>query len=110
MSDGVPYDSDEGRNIAGAITALMTGRGYRKSAEIAAAVGTYEEYPQNREAHNNVMRMHRDASYKLDADGVKGELVDAAQRSWDEAVELGDDTAIATPRRRCSPPPGRSRS
>ena len=90
MSDGVPYDSDEGRNIAGAITALMTGRGYRKSAEIAAAVGTYEAYPPNREAHNNVMRMHRDASYKLDADGVKGELVEAAQRSWDEAVELGD--------------------
>ena len=91
MSDGVPYDSDEGRNIAGAITALMTGRGYRKSAEIAAAVGTYDEYPKNREAHNNVMRMHRDASYELDADGVKGELVEAAQRSWDEAVELGDE-------------------
>ena len=91
MSDGVPYDSDEGRNIAGAITALMTGRGYRKSAEIAAAVGTYDEYPKNREAHNNVMRMHRDASYELDDDGVKGELVAAAQRSWDEAVELGDE-------------------
>ncbi len=91
MSDGVAYDSDEGRNIAGAITALMTGRGYRKSAEIAAAVGTYDEYPKNREAHNSVMRMHRDASYELDADGVKGELVEAAQRSWDEAVELGDE-------------------
>ena len=91
MSDGVPYDSDEGRNIAGAITALMTGRGYRKSAEIAAAVGTYDEYAKNREAHNAVMRMHRDASYELDADGVKGELVGAAQRSWDEAVELGDE-------------------
>src|SRR5690349_1567898 len=72
MSDGVPYDSDEGRNIAGAITALMTGRGYRKSAEIAAAVGTYDEYPKNRDAHNNVMRMHRDASYELSEHGVKG--------------------------------------
>ncbi len=72
MSDGVPYDSDEGRNIAGAITALMTGRGYRKSAEIAAAVGTYDEYPKNREAHNAVMRMHRDASYELDPDGGQG--------------------------------------
>ncbi len=91
MSDGVPYDSDEGRNIAGAITALMTGRGYRKSAEIAAAVGAYDEYAKNRDAHNGVMRMHRDASYELDADGVKGELVEAAQRSWDEAVELGDE-------------------
>jgi ribonucleoside-diphosphate reductase alpha chain len=89
MSDGVPYDSDEGRNIAGAITALMTGRGYRKSAEIAAAVGPYDEYPKNREAHNGVMEMHREASYKLDPKGVKGELVQAAQRSWDEAVELG---------------------
>src|SRR3954464_3103674 len=64
MSNGVPYDSDEGRNVAAAITALMTGRAYRQSAEIAAAVGTYEAYPPNREAHNNVMRMHRDASYK----------------------------------------------
>ena len=90
MSDGVPYDSDEGRNIAGAITALMTGRGYRKSAEIAAAVGPYEEYELNREAHNSVMRMHRDASYELSDKGVKGELVEAARRSWDEAVELGD--------------------
>jgi ribonucleoside-diphosphate reductase alpha chain len=91
MSDGVPYDSDDGRNIAGAITALMTGRGYRKSAEIAAAVGTYDEYPKNREAHNAVMRMHRDASYELDPEGVKGDLVEAARRSWDEAVELGDE-------------------
>ena len=91
MSDGVAYDSDEGRNIAGAITALMTGRGYRKSAEIAAAVGPYDEYPKNRQAHNQVMRMHRDAAYELDGDGVKGELVAAAQRSWDEAVEFGDE-------------------
>src|SRR5262245_28271808 len=65
MADGVPYDSDQGRHIAGAITALMTGRGYRKSAEIAAAVGTYDEYPKNREAHNDVMRMHPDAAYAL---------------------------------------------
>jgi ribonucleoside-diphosphate reductase alpha chain len=91
MSDGVPYDSDEGRNIAAAITALMTGRGYRKSAEIAAAVGTYDEYERNREPHNAVMRMHRAAAYEIDGDGVKGELVDAARRSWDEAVELGEE-------------------
>ena len=91
MSDGVPYDSDDGRNIAGAITALMTGRGYRKSAEIAAAVGPYDEYELNREAHNAVMRMHREASYELSDGGVKGELVAAARRSWDEAVELGDE-------------------
>ncbi|HXV52548.1 MAG TPA: vitamin B12-dependent ribonucleotide reductase [Solirubrobacterales bacterium] len=91
MSDGVPYDSDAGRNVAGAITALMTGRGYRKSAEIAAAVGTYDEYEKNREAHCGVMRMHREASYELSDEGVKGELVEAARRSWDEAVALGDE-------------------
>jgi len=90
MSNGLPYDSDEGRNVAAAITALMTGRGYRKSAEIAAAVGPYEEYAKNRATHNNVMRMHRDASYEIDATGTEGELLDAARRSWDEAVELGE--------------------
>src|SRR5215210_1549349 len=75
MADGVPYDSDEGRNIAAAITALMTGRGYRKSAEIAAAVGPYDEYEKNAEAHNAVMRMHRDASYEIDGEGIKGDLL-----------------------------------
>jgi len=92
MSDGLPYDSDEGRNVAAAITALMTGRAYRQSALIAAgATGPYEEYEKNREPHNGVMRMHRDASYEVDATGVKGDLVEAAQRAWDEAVELGEE-------------------
>ncbi|HEU5252803.1 MAG TPA: vitamin B12-dependent ribonucleotide reductase, partial [Solirubrobacterales bacterium] len=92
MSDGLPYDSDEGRNVAAAITALMTGRAYRQSALIAAgATGPYEEYEKNREPHNGVMRMHRDAAYEVDATGIKGELLEAAQRAWDEAVELGDE-------------------
>jgi ribonucleoside-diphosphate reductase alpha chain len=92
MSDGLPYDSDEGRNVAAAITALMTGRAYRQSALIAAgATGPYEEYERNREPHNGVMRMHRDASYDVDATGIKGELLEAAQRAWDEAVELGEE-------------------
>ncbi len=92
MSDGLPYDSDEGRNVAAAITALMTGRAYRQSALIAAgATGPYEEYERNRDAHNGVMRMHRDASYDIDETGIKGDLLEAAQRSWDEAVELGEE-------------------
>ena len=92
MSDGLPYDSDEGRNVAAAITALMTGRAYRQSALIAAgATGPYDEYEKNREPHNGVMRMHRDASYEVDATGIKGELLEAAQRAWDEAVELGEE-------------------
>jgi ribonucleoside-diphosphate reductase alpha chain len=92
MSDGMPYDSDEGRNVAAAITALMTGRAYRQSALIAAgATGPYDDYEKNREAHNGVMRMHRDAAYEVDGTGIKGDLLEAAQRSWDEAVELGDE-------------------
>ena len=92
MSDGLPYDSDEGRNVAAAITALMTGRAYRQSAEIAAdATGPYDEYEKNREAHNGVMRMHRDAAYDIDPTGIKADLLEAAQRAWDEAVELGEE-------------------
>ncbi len=90
MANGMPYDSDEGRSVAAAITALMTGRGYRKSAEIAAAVGPYEEYAKNREPHNRVMRMHRDAAYEINDETHDPALLEAACRSWDEAVELGE--------------------
>jgi ribonucleoside-diphosphate reductase alpha chain len=90
MSNGLPYDSDEGRHIAAAITALMTGRGYRKSAEIAAAIGPYEAYEKNREPHNKVMRMHRDASYRIPDDAPDPALLEAACRAWDEAVEIGE--------------------
>jgi ribonucleoside-diphosphate reductase alpha chain len=91
MSNGMPYDSDAGRNAAAAITALMTGRAYAQSARIAAALGPYERYPENREPHNAVMRMHRDASYAISEDErTDDELLAAARRSWDEAVELGE--------------------
>ncbi|HEY4278290.1 MAG TPA: vitamin B12-dependent ribonucleotide reductase [Conexibacter sp.] len=91
MSKGMPYDSDAGRDTAAAITALMTGRAYRRSAEIAGAVGTFERYEENREPHNAVMRMHRDASYEI-PDGSLGDgaLLTAARRSWEDAVELGE--------------------
>jgi ribonucleoside-diphosphate reductase alpha chain len=91
MSNGMPYDSDQGRGTAAAITALMTGRAYRRSAEVAGALGPYERYAENREPHNNVMRMHRDASHAIpDGACLDGELLTAAQRSWDEAVQLGE--------------------
>jgi ribonucleoside-diphosphate reductase alpha chain len=90
MADGVPYDSEEGRATAAAITALMTGRGYAMSAEIAAAIGPYDEYERNREAHNSVMRMHRDAAYEIDESAAEEALVEAARSTWDEAVELGE--------------------
>src|ERR671935_935464 len=90
MADGVPYDSDQGRAMAASITALMTGRGYRRSAEVAAAMGPYEGYAENREPHNRVMRMHRDAAYEIDDLLVEGSQLAAARRAWDEAVELGE--------------------
>jgi ribonucleoside-diphosphate reductase alpha chain len=91
MSNGMPYDSDSGRGTSAAITALMTGRAYRRSAEVAAALGPYEHYAVNREAHNDVMGMHRDASYAIaDSTCADEQLLAAARRSWDEAVQLGE--------------------
>jgi ribonucleoside-diphosphate reductase alpha chain len=86
----VPYDSDGGRAPAAAITALMTGRGYRESAEIAASMRPYDEYERNREDHNGVMRMHRDAAYEIDDSLVEPVLLSAARQTWDEAVEVGE--------------------
>jgi ribonucleoside-diphosphate reductase alpha chain len=91
MANGMPYDSDRGRGTAAAITALMTGRAYRESARVAAALGPYEHYELNRQEHNAVMGMHRDSSYAIpDAICQDTELLEAARRSWDEAVELGE--------------------
>ncbi len=90
MSNGHAYDSDGGRVIAAAITALMTGRAYRKSAEVASAMGPYASYDDNRDPHNHVMRKHRDASYEIDDSLVEPDLVAAARRAWDEAVTLGE--------------------
>src|SRR5579863_1837028 len=91
MANGLPYDSEEGRGIAAAVTALMTGRGYLRSAEVAGAIGPYDRYEENREPHNAVMRMHRDASYALDdASCADSALLDAARTTWDQAVALGE--------------------
>jgi ribonucleoside-diphosphate reductase alpha chain len=91
MADGMPYDSDAGRGTAAAITALMTGRAYLQSAKVAQAVGPYDKYGDNREAHNNVMRMHRDASYAIpDSTCVDGDLLAASREAWNEAVALGE--------------------
>jgi ribonucleoside-diphosphate reductase alpha chain len=91
MADGMPYDSERGRGTAAAITALMTGRAYRRSAEVAGTLGPYERYAENCEEHNAVMRMHRDAADAIpEQTCTDRELLAAARRSWDEAVELGE--------------------
>jgi ribonucleoside-diphosphate reductase alpha chain len=90
MSNGLAYDSDEGRALAGSVTALMTGRGYKMSAEIAGTMGPYDGYEVNREPHNQVMRMHQSAAYEIEDALVDEPLLHAARESWDEAVALGE--------------------
>jgi ribonucleoside-diphosphate reductase alpha chain len=90
MSQGLPYDSDEGRAWAGAIQAIQTGHCYATSARIAERVGPYKEYAKNREPHLRVMGKHRDAAYEIPEGHAPDELVQAARVSWDEAIALGE--------------------
>ena len=92
MSNGMPYDSDAGRGTAAAITALMTGRAYLGSARTAAAMGPYERYAENREPHNAVMRMHRDASYAIPNSACADvALLERARAVWEQTVAAGDE-------------------
>ncbi len=88
MASGLAYDSDEGRAWAGAITALMTGHAYVTSARTAGRLGPHEGYEENAEPMLNVLRMHRDASYQIDESKAPADILEAAQRSWEEAVDL----------------------
>lgn len=90
MAQGLPYDSDEGRAQAAAITALMTGQAYATSAKIARRVGPFAGFHKDREGMLNVLRMHRDEVSKIDASLVSEELLSAAAHAWDSAVELGE--------------------
>ena len=102
MLQGIPYDSDKARAIAGAMAAIMTGDSYATSAELASVLGTFERYPENKESMLRVMRNHRQAAYDLDGyeglqikpHGINQELcpeglLEAAHDSWDNALELG---------------------
>ncbi len=90
MALGLPYDSDEGRAIAAAITALLTGQSYATSAKIANRVGPFSGFAKDREGMLKVLRMHRAEVSKIDASLVPEELLSAAASAWDEAVELGE--------------------
>jgi ribonucleoside-diphosphate reductase alpha chain len=89
MSRGVPYDSDEGRNLAAAVTALTCGEAYKTSAEIAAGMGPFARYRMNRKPFLEVIGMHKDAAESIDDEGVPEDLLSAAQQSWVEALEAG---------------------
>jgi ribonucleoside-diphosphate reductase alpha chain len=94
MAQGLPYDSDEGRAWAGAITALLTGHAYTVSARTAYRMGPFAGYHADSEAMLRVLRMHREEVAKVDEDLVPPELLSAAQAAWDEAVELGEALGV----------------
>src|SRR6266540_5610895 len=89
MSRGLPYDSDEGRAVSAAITAVMTGEAYAQSARIAAVVGPYEDHPKDRAGHDRVMHKHRDAAYRIASEHVPAPLLSSARKVWDDVVQLG---------------------
>ncbi len=90
MSLALPYDSDEGRDMAGAITALMCGEAYAQSSRIAERMGAFPGYEVNREPMLDVIRMHRDAMRGIQPEHVQTELFMAAQESWDTALQHGE--------------------
>lgn len=90
MAQGLPYDSDEGRAQAAAITALLTGHAYATSARMAQKVGPFAGYHKDRENMLHVLKMHREEVDKIDAGKVSEDLLSAAATAWDEAVELGE--------------------
>jgi ribonucleoside-diphosphate reductase alpha chain len=89
MSLGLPYDSESGRQYAGAITSLMTGEAYLQSARIAEQMGPYAGYAINREPMLGVIDKHRSCAHKLDPSLVSLDLLSEARKVWDEALSYG---------------------
>ncbi len=90
MSMALPYDSDAGREMAAAVTALMCGEAYAQSARIAERLGPFTGYAANREPMLEVIRMHRDSLRPIKPENVQPSLLGAAQTSWDTALALGE--------------------
>ncbi|WP_030433994.1 vitamin B12-dependent ribonucleotide reductase [Actinoplanes subtropicus] len=91
MASGLPYDSEAGRNVAAAITSLMTGTAYRRSAEIAGVVGPYEGYARNAEAHKRVMRKHAAANDEIRSSNlVATAIVKEATKQWQSGIKIGE--------------------
>ncbi|HTZ47320.1 MAG TPA: vitamin B12-dependent ribonucleotide reductase [Verrucomicrobiae bacterium] len=90
MSMALPYDSDEGRDVAGAVTALMCGEAYAQSARVAERLGPFPGYEENREPMLDVIRMHRNAMRGIKPENVQAELYMGAEGAWDAALELGE--------------------
>ncbi|MEV0722473.1 vitamin B12-dependent ribonucleotide reductase [Micromonospora purpureochromogenes] len=91
MASGLPYDSEQGRSVAAAITSLMTGTAYRRSAELAGIVGPYEGYARNAEPHKRVMRKHAAANDAIKPAGTVATAIQReATKQWTEGNKVGD--------------------
>ncbi len=87
---GYAYDSEEARAFASAVSAIITGHCYRTSAEVASILGPFASFALNREPMLNVMRMHRDALYRVDSRHVEEGILKAAMDDWNECIKLGE--------------------
>jgi len=94
MSFGIPYDSDAGRDYAGAISAIMCGQAYLTSARIAGAMGPFPGYQKNEEPFLEVIRMHRDSVNRINQRAIPTSLFKGAKDVWNEAYELGKTTGF----------------
>ncbi len=90
MRLGIPYDSAEACSYAGAITAILSGKGYQTSSEIAKSIGAFAGYEKNTESMLGVIKMHRDAAYKIDATTCPTDLLKAAREDWDTCLQNGE--------------------
>lgn len=91
MATGQPYDSEQGRSVAAAITSLMTGTAYRRSAELAGVVGPYDGYARNAEPHKRVMRKHAAANDEIKPTSpVATAIVREATKQWTQGNKIGD--------------------
>src|SRR5881409_693432 len=90
MAQGMPYDSEEGRNFAAAVSALMSGHAYAISAQISERLGPFTGHKLNEKHFLNVIGMHRAHAYKIGQAGVQKSILESARKSWDEALSLGE--------------------
>jgi ribonucleoside-diphosphate reductase alpha chain len=89
MFNGIPYDSNDGRHYAAAVTSLMHGQAFLMSSRIAAEMGPFAGFPPNRDAFLEVISMHRDAAYVVERSGVPKDLYEAQRAVWDLTLESG---------------------
>ncbi len=91
MATGLPYDSEAGRSFAAAISSLMTGTAYKRSAELAGIVGPYEGYARNIDGHKRVMRKHASANDNVrHMTSLDGDVLKLANKAWEEGNKIGE--------------------